>query len=443
MKKILALILALCMTLALCACGQAAVPAAPAAASEAGSAEKEPAAPAAAEKADATTLNVIVVSDLEPLEPVFQKYAEANGITINVESIPYAEIFDTIEVRLGAGESSVDVLVADAPLVANYAAKSYLGSMSPYIDEASLTNITSASLAGGTVDGEVMALPLYSSCVNLYYNKDIFDAAGIEYPSIDPAERLTWEEVVDMAKAMTKDDVYGLTFEQIDTPYQLLPLSQSLGAVQYISDDQMTVDGYTNSENVVKACQFYYDTFNTWNISPKIDGSESIGYFTAGKVAMFVGGSWQISSMDAASMNWGVAPHPYFAGGEAITPTGSWYMGVSAYSENQEAASKFVEWLTTDNDTCAETYSIMKNLPCNLSVLDSIEADAANVGTVAALNVYEAKNTAMARPQMVGYEEWQSVMMETYSDIKNGTDPQSALDSAVGEIDSLIAKYQK
>ena len=52
-------------------------------------------------------------------------------------------------------------------------------------------------------------------------------------------------------------------------------------------------------------------------------------------------------------------------------------------------------------------------------------------------------NTAMARPQMVGYEEWQSVMQETYSDIKNGTDPQAALDSAVGEIDSLIAKYQK
>lgn len=142
-------------------------------------------------------------------------------------------------------------------------------------------------------------------------------------------------------------------------------------------------------------------------------------------------------------MNWGVAAHPYFAEGTPVTPTGSWYMGVSSYSENAEAASKFVEWLTTNDETCAETYAIMKNLPCNISVLDSISADSANQGTVAALNVYEAMNTAMARPQMVGYEEWQSVMQETYSDIKNGTDPQAALDSAVGEIDSLIAKYQK
>jgi len=428
------------MVLTLCACGQSSQVAAPA---TQGPADGDGQAAAAGK-----TLNVLVVSDLEPLEPVFQEYAVASGIEIKMESIPYAEIFDTIEVRLGAGEDTVDVLVADAPLVANYAAKNYLGSMSPYLSDASLGRITEASLAGGTVGGEVMALPLYSSCVNLYYNKDLFDVAGIAYPGIDPEDRLTWEEVAEMAKMMTYvnengTQIYGLSFEQIDTPYQLLPLSQSLGATQYISEDQTTVAGYTNSETVAEACKFYYDTFNTWNVSPKIDGSESIGYFAAGQVAMFVGGSWQISAMDNAGMNWGVAPHPYFAGGKAVTPTGSWYMGVSAYSKNQEAASKFVEWLTTDDSACAETYAIMRNLPCNISVLNGIETDAANKGTVAALNVYEAKNTAMARPQMVGYEEWQSVMMETYSDIKNGADPQAALDAAVGEIDSLIAKYQK
>lgn len=427
MKKIAALLLAVCIVFSLAAC------------SDSGQNGPEGA---------TTELNVLIVSDLEPLEPVFQRYAESVGIKINVESVPYAQIFNTIEVRLGGHESTVDVLVADAPLVANYAAKGYLGSMSPYIDSTALTHITEASLAGGTVDGEVVALPLYSSCVNLYYNKDLFDAKGLEYPSIDPENRITWEEVAELAKTLTYKDesgrqIYGLTFEQIDTPYQLLPLSQSLGATEYISADQTTVAGYTNSEAVVKACQYYYDTFNTWNVSPKIDGSESTAYFTSGQVAMFVGGSWQISSMDAAEMNWGVAAHPYFADGTAVTPTGSWYMGVSSYSKNAEAAAKFVEWLTTDDDTCAETYSIMKNLPCNISVLDSISADSANVGTVAALNVYEAMNTAMARPQMVGYEEWQSVMQETYSDIKNGTDPKTALDSAVGEIDSLIAKYQK
>lgn len=398
--------------------------------------------------ADGDSINVLIVSDLEPLEPVFQEYADANGIKINVESVPYSEIFETIEVRMGSKEDAVDVLVADAPLVTNYASKGYLASLDEYVDEDSLDNITEASLAGGTVDGEVKALPLYSSCVNLYYNKAIFDEKGIEYPAYDVEKRMTWEEVVDIAKQLTYTNdegtqIYGLTFEQIDTPYQLLPLSQSLGATQYISDDQTTTDGYTNSEEVAKAMEFYSNTFNEWAISPKIDASESTSYFCSDQVAMFVGGSWNIASFDEAEVEWGVAPHPYFEGGEAVTPTGSWYMGVSENSNNTEAAAKFVGWLTTDDETCQKTYDIMQNLPCNISVLEGIESDPENEGTVAALNVYEAMNTAMARPGMVGYEEWQSVLQQTYSDIKNGADAQEALDSAVEEIDSLIEKYQK
>lgn len=397
---------------------------------------------------DGTSLNVLIVSDLEPLETVFEEYADANGIEINVESVPYAEIFDTIEVRMGSSEDTIDVLVADAPLVTNYSSKGYLASLDSYVDSDSLDNITEASLEGGTVDGEVKALPLYSSCVNLYYNKALFDEKGIAYPSFDVDERMTWEEVVEIAKELTytNDDgtqIYGLTFEQIDTPYQLLPLSQSLGAVQYISDDQTTTDGYTNSDAVVEAMEFYSNTFNEWGISPKIDASESTSYFCSEQVAMFVGGSWNISSFDEAEIDWGVAPHPYFEGGDAVTPTGSWYMGVSNNSTNIEAAAKFVEWLTTDDETCQKTYDIMQNLPCNITVLEGIESDPDNEGTVAALNVYEAMNTAMARPGMVGYEEWQSVLQQTYSDIKNGQDAKSALDSAVEEIDSLIEKYQK
>ena len=41
----------------------------------------------------------------------------------------------------------------------------------------------------------------------------------------------------------------------------------------------------------------------------------------------------------------------------------------------KEPAAKFVEWLTTDNDTCQKTYDIMHNLPCNIKVLEGIESD--------------------------------------------------------------------
>ena len=135
LKKLLSLALALGLASSLAAC------------SSQGTSGASPT-PAGSDPVPAsdTTLNVLIVSDLEPLEPVFQEFAQANGISIQVESVPYSEIFNTIEVRLGTGESFVDVLVADAPLITNYAAKNYLGSMSEYISADSTSRITSAEL---------------------------------------------------------------------------------------------------------------------------------------------------------------------------------------------------------------------------------------------------------------------------------------------------------
>lgn len=396
------------------------------------------------------SINFLIMPDIEAIQPVFDMYQEQSNTKVNVESLPFDKMFEAIEVRLGAKEDSVDVLLVDAPMIANYTAKGYLADMSEYVSEDSKKNITETSLGAGMVDGQLTALPLNSSCVNLYYNKEIFEENGIEPPSNDVNERWTWEKVVEVAKELTyeKDgkQIYGLSFEQIGRPYQLLPLAQSLGAEKFVSDDGLTTDGYTNSEEMVEACQFYYDTFNTWKISPKISADDSVGYFTGGQIAMFVAGPWQIPNFEAAGMDFGFAPHPYFEGGEAVTPTGSWYVGVSNYSKNKEAAAKFVEYLTTNNEACQENYNIGANLPCNISVLEKIEEDSAYdefPKNSMKLAVYEAMNTAQARPQMAGYAEWQSVMEKTYSDIMNGSEPKKALDAAVSEIDNQLKKYQR
>lgn len=432
MKKKLAILLCVCMVTGMAACGK----------KDDSSSENE--------KSNGE-LNFLVMPDIEKVSDVFKGYEKENpDVKVNVESLPFDKMFEAIEVRLGAKEDSVDVLLVDAPMIANYTAKGYLADMAPYVSEDSKDNITKASLDAGTIDGKLMALPINSSTVNLYYNKDIFEEKGIEVPSNDVNERWTWEKVVEVAKQLTyeKDgkQIYGLCFEQIGRPYQLLPLAQSLGAEQFVSEDGTTTDGYTNSKEMVDACQFYYDTFNTWKISPKISADDAVGYFTGGQVAMFVGGPWQIPAMTEAGMNFGFAPHPYFEGGEVVTPTGSWYVGVSNYSKNKEEAAKFVEYITTNDEACQKNYDIGKNLPCNVVVLNNIDNDPAYEvfpDNSMKLAVYESMNTAKPRPQLAGYAEWQSVMEKTYSDIMNGSDPKEALDSAVKEIDKQLKKYSK
>lgn len=397
------------------------------------------------------TLNFLVMPDIEKVKPVFDLYEKKNpNVKINLEVLPFDKMFESIEVRLGAKEDSIDVLLVDAPVIANYAAKDYIMDLSSYVDDESKKRITEESLNYCTLGDSVMALPLNSSSVNLYYNKAIFDERNITPPGNDVDKRWTWEQVVETAKQLTyeKDGkkIYGLSFEQIGRPYQLLPLAQSLGADQLVSEDGLTTTGYTNSKEMIEACQFYSDTFNKWNISPKISADDAVGYFTGGQVAMFIGGPWQIPAMEEAGMEFGFAPHPYFEGGRAVTPTGSWCVGVSNYSKNQEEAAKFVKFLTTDDEACALNYEIGKNLPCNLSVLNDIEKDPAYnefPDNSMKLAVYEAKNTAMSRPQLAGYAEWQSVMESAYSDVMNGADPEEALNAAVAEIDKQLKKYQR
>lgn len=405
----------------------------------------------AEETASNVELNFLVMPDIERVSDVFKLYEKENpGVKINLEVLPFDQMFEAIDVRLGAKENSVDILLVDAPVIANYAAKDYIADLTPYISDEAKGRITEASLDYCTINNQIMALPLNSSSVMLYYNKDIFDEKGIAYPSESTGERWTWEKVVEVAKELTyeKDgkQIYGLSFDQIGRPYQLLPLAQSLGGHQFVSDDGLTTAGYTNSPEMVKAAQWYYDTFNTWNISPKIAADDALGYFTGGQVAMFVTGPWQIGQFQSAGLNWGFAPHPFFENGEAVTPTGSWCVGVNKYSKNAEAAAKFVEFLCTNDKACQMNFDIGGNLPCNKSVL-------ADIGTNPKFENFpdnsmrlaadEALNTAEGRPQLAGYTEWQDVMEKTYSDIMNGANAQTALDSAVTEIDKLLQKYSR
>lgn len=396
-------------------------------------------------------LNFLIMPDIERVSDVFSLYEEKNpGVKINLEVMPFDQMFEAIEVRLGAKEASVDMLLVDAPVIANYTAKDYIADITPYVGDDAKKRITEASLDYCTINGQVMALPLNSSSVMLYYNKDIFDDKGIDYPPEGVDDRWTWEKVVETARQLTyeKDgkQIYGLSFDQIGRPYQLLPLAQSQGVHQFVSEDGLTTTGYTNSEGMVKAAQWYGDTFNTWGISPKISADDALGYFTGGQVAMFVTGPWQVGQYQAAGMNWGFAPHPYFEGGEVVTPTGSWCVGVSNYSDNVEAAAKFVEFLCTDDEACKLHFAIGGNLPCNVAALESIATDPkfeSFPDNTMRLAAEEAINTAEGRPQLAGYTEWQDVMEKTYSDIMNGAQAQSALDSAVTEIDGLLQKYAR
>ncbi|NOU64568.1 extracellular solute-binding protein [Paenibacillus sp. LMG 31461] len=428
---------------------------APAAGKETSSVAKStPAAEATASsagKGEKTELTFYILSDWEKnINQVSADFMKENpNISIKMQSYPFRQLFETMEVKLGSKSPEIDIVLTDGPLVSNYNAKGYLEPLNDLISKKAQTNYIPSSLEAGSVNGTLLAAPMNTSSQVLYYNKDIFKEKGETVPDFDIAKRWTWEQVVAAGKKLTYDkngdgqpDVFGFTFEQLNRPYQLLSLGNGLGG-KAISEDGLKSDGFTNSPEMVQAGKFYYDLYNTFKISPKITADETVDYFATGKVAMFVGGTWDVGKFTDAKINFGIAPHPYFEGKKVATPTGSWHVGVSKYSTHKDAAAKFIEYLTAGKG--AETWVNASNdVPARIDLLNKIDSDPNYQNfpkNIMKLAASEANNTAVPRPKSPGYLEWETLMDKAFSDIKNGTEPKKALDGAVTQIDRQLAKY--
>ena len=398
---------------------------------------------------DKTSITVLAVSGLEKYtQAAADAYMkEKPSVTVKVDVLPFDQLFQQIQVRLSSNSASPDVLYVDGPVVASYGAQNFLAPLDSYFNKAELDAFIPAVLKTSYYQNKLLATPVCSSSMVLYYNKDILLKAGVPIPSADPSRRLTYEQLARYAQKATirqggRVTSWGLTFHQADKPYQLLPLAQSLGG-EAIGADGLSVKGVIDSPAWVKAMQYYGDLHNKLGVSPKgnVDGWQ---LFQSGKAAFFIGVPYfGGSSPDAAKkFNWGFAPNPYFAGGVPVTTTDCWHVGVNKNSPNVAASADFVKYLT--NGKGQDIYWQQGQLdPVLKRHVEIIKTDKKYQGTVARLAAQEAVTTAQGRPVTPGYNEYQDILTQAMANIRNGQDAKAALSTAADQIDRAMAKYRK
>ncbi len=146
-------------------------------------------------------------------------------------------------------------------------------------------------LAVNQYEGDVYGLPWIAQPVVTYYNKDIFDAADMDYPTAD----WTWDDFTEMAKALTLDtngdgeiDQWGFTNNSWPPPY--IFIWQAGG--ELISPDFTEVP--IDSPEFLEGFEFYLSTAYNPEMSPSREIIAEQGFgemFKAGKIAMFMGGA--------------------------------------------------------------------------------------------------------------------------------------------------------
>ena len=384
--------------------------------------------------------NVLAVEAFEAAYP---------NVKVEMEEYPFTQLFDVIEIKLGSKSSNFDVILTDATMVSGYAYRGFISPLDEYFSEDEKAEFAPALVDSGTYDNKFYAPPIKNSCHVLFYNKTLLDQAGIAYPGSDPEDRLTWEELVPMAQqimeASNDSTVFGLTFEQISRPYQVLPLVNSKGGVG-IGEDGTTVDGYINSEEFTAAMQWYSDIHNVYNISPKgVAPAETVGLFASGKIAFLCANIFDYRTFESTEgLEYGFAPFPYFEGGIAATPTDSFHIAVSNYSENQALAAEFVKFFTLGegNDVFCEARGEFSARVEELNIYNEDPQYEEEPLSIFRLAAYEAQTTAFPRPKSLGYREWDSVINATFEDIRNGADVTEALEKAIASIDAKMVPYK-
>ena len=296
MKKLLAILMALCMVLSLVACGQAAAPAATEAKAEAPAADAAPAEPtpvtirfwqAGGDTVGASTVMRLLLDQFEAKYP---------WITVEYQAIPWSND-PHVQFQTGiAGGDIADVLVVGSPLDFQLAGEGAVLALDDLLDDSVKNDISSVLLneciyagsANPDMTGKIMSLPLYTGTRAIMYNKEIFDYFGVPYPT----EQMTHAELLEMARKLTGDmdgkKVYGYG-TRATTSEQYLNFAWNYGAILV---DPATWKAGTDSDAWRKGIEDYLK-FYTEGVTPEgsvaMDGATLFNMFANGEIAMFCG----------------------------------------------------------------------------------------------------------------------------------------------------------
>jgi multiple sugar transport system substrate-binding protein len=232
------------------------------------------------------------------------------GVSVSFEPIPDSRVKAVTQIAAG---TAADVFNLGDGDVGWYEDRNALENLTPYAKAAGFSfsqYVPSTLILGHTANGGQYALPKDYSSLAVYYNKDMFKAAGLPMPSAN----WTWDEFRNDAIKLTKNGVEGFTAGG-DWSRLVDAVVRSLGG-RLISPDGRTVMGYMNSAASVKAVSFWVNLFTKDKVAltpteaKAINGDE----FASGKAAMNITGIWP--SLGATGyrktlkFNWGVAPFP-------------------------------------------------------------------------------------------------------------------------------------
>ena len=179
----------------------------------------------------------------------------------------------------------------------------------------------------------------------VYYNKEIFDATGVDYPQ----DGWTWDDFLATADALTLDtDGDGVTDQfGVDTFRNYWPMVVWSNTDRGLFDDiRHPTEFYGMDQGVIDSVQFVADLILEHNVMPSDEQRADISdLFAAGKAGMQVVGHWRMQRYLGSGFDFDMAPLPLGESGESVNRADGSCFAISADTEHPEEAWELVKFL--------------------------------------------------------------------------------------------------
>lgn len=305
----------------------------------------------AAQAAQSQELRFTVWTGNEAHLAMLNGYAESfkashPGVTVTFETIPPADYTQKLTFQLAGGNApDAGWLMEDAaPTFANAGALEDIGPVLNRVEGYDFADFSAPAMGLWSGDGKVWGVPFSTSPFVIFYNKDMFDAAGLEDPFAMAAkgewDMAKFQEVAAQLTAATGK--WGFEFKDgqgYDSRimHALMPPIRAYGGDVWSNK----TCGFDSPEAVAAVQQLHDMVFKDKSIAPP---GESGDYFS-GNAAMTINQISRASLMPKAGFNWGIAPLPTGPGGESPV-IGQAGIVVFAAGRQKDLAAEFVALMT-------------------------------------------------------------------------------------------------
>jgi len=382
---------------------------------------------------------------LTALETMVKAFEEKNPhIKVNMVYTESSEGADQKLLTAVAGGNPPDVALFDRFKIGSWAAQD---SLTDLTDMAETDGITKDLYYGyaweeANYEGRLYGLPYSTDSRLLYYNKDHFEAAGLD-PENPPK---TIQELEVAAEKLTKKN--GNRFEQIGLiPWYgqgwLYGWGWSFGGDFFDEESGLVT---ADDPKIVEALQWMTDFGKKYNVEDiagfeSSAGTAAMDPFILGQISMKVDGNWTISAIEKykPDLNYGVTPIPTPTGTDFTTWSGGIGIVIPKGAKNVEAAWEFVKYFGTQEGQ--EVY--FAELPGDLSVIPEVNENLGRGDNPILKQFIDILPNSNSRPVIPeGQLLWNELVTATENSTRENGTPQENLEKATETVNKALEKYK-